>query len=466
MPTDCIAVDFETEWYRKWAAILDYPLARHPKFWETAAIAEALEERGMLAPGNRGLGMGVGTEQLPSLFARQGVFVTATDQDPDEGTAQGWDNGQLAHGPTSLFYSYIVDRISFDERVRYEPYDMTKLKEEFVGSYDFVWHNCAIGHLGSLAASVVQLKRSARYLKDGGWLVFTTELNISSFDKTIDRDASTCVWRLKDLRRLFADLERVGLNADRLTLRLGDSTEDLRVNYTLKHNMYARPREEMENRDDCEIKIPLGPFAITQVLLCFQKTGRRSLRKSLQHSSDARTNANVVREFAKRSEDVGDYFENPATAKYSGARLVPDQKNLDVTMVAGGAAEVVLRFRNESGMRIFDNSANSPYNRSKVDVGTWDAADRASVFADPSWHAPNRPALSFPTPEPRPLTEWDSGFNPHRAAPDESFEYRFILRAPETPGRYRESFALVFEGIAWLPSSAVIVTVDVVGSAG
>lgn len=459
MPTDCIAVDFEADWYRRWARLIGYPAARHPKFWETAAIAEALTERGMLAPGKRGLGMGVGQEALPSIFASKGVFVTATDQDVAQGTAKGWDNGQLAHGALSVFHPHIVDRPSFEERVAFEPYDMTEFRDDFVDRYDFVWHNCAIGHIGSLAASVEQLKRSAQYLQDGGWLVFTTELNVTSFELTVDRDSDTCLWRLSDLRRLFAELESVGLSADRLRLRLGDAAEDLRVNYSSKG-------VGLDDPVDCEIKIPVGSFAATQVLLCFQKTGRQSSTSAREHTRDARANAKVMKEFAKRSADVGGYFESPSRSKYSRATLTPDRSDLNLTMVAGGTAEVVLKFRNDSKIRIHDGSLNTPYSHPKLDLGTWDAPDRVSVFADASWPTPDRPAVSFLEPAPAPLTEWNSAFNPHRADPGESFEYQFTLRAPEALGRYVEKFALVFEGVSWMPSSAVTITIDVVEADG
>ncbi len=52
----------------------------HRKMWEWLFIAEALRERGMLAPGRCGLGFGVGQEPLAALFAADGCEITATDQ--------------------------------------------------------------------------------------------------------------------------------------------------------------------------------------------------------------------------------------------------------------------------------------------------------------------------------------------------------------------------------------------------
>ena len=62
----------------------------HRKMWEWLFICEALFERGMLRPGRRGLGFGVGKEPLVALFASMGVEVLATDLDPERAREQGW----------------------------------------------------------------------------------------------------------------------------------------------------------------------------------------------------------------------------------------------------------------------------------------------------------------------------------------------------------------------------------------
>jgi len=45
------------------------PIMLHRKMWEWLFICESLAERGMLRPGRRGLGFGVGREPLVALFA-------------------------------------------------------------------------------------------------------------------------------------------------------------------------------------------------------------------------------------------------------------------------------------------------------------------------------------------------------------------------------------------------------------
>ena len=66
------------------------PPRLHRKLWEFCYIDEALYERGLLAPGETGLGFGVGEEPLPALFASYGCSVVATDMDSDGAQAAGW----------------------------------------------------------------------------------------------------------------------------------------------------------------------------------------------------------------------------------------------------------------------------------------------------------------------------------------------------------------------------------------
>jgi 2-polyprenyl-3-methyl-5-hydroxy-6-metoxy-1,4-benzoquinol methylase len=66
------------------------PVLTHRKLWEWLFIAEALHQQGVLRPGSRGLGFGVGQEPLVALFASLGCSVVATDMAPDAAVAAGW----------------------------------------------------------------------------------------------------------------------------------------------------------------------------------------------------------------------------------------------------------------------------------------------------------------------------------------------------------------------------------------
>jgi hypothetical protein len=82
----------------------------HRKLWEWAAISQALDERGMLADGKRGIGFAVGTEPLASLFASRGATIDATDYLADD---DGWaDTGQNAKSLDAIRWpTYRSDKI-------------------------------------------------------------------------------------------------------------------------------------------------------------------------------------------------------------------------------------------------------------------------------------------------------------------------------------------------------------------
>src|SRR5580698_7522774 len=73
----------------------DREVMLHRKMWEWLFIAEALRERGLLAPGRRGLGFGVGQEPLVALFAAEGCDLVATDQPHDLAVSSGWTDSAV-----------------------------------------------------------------------------------------------------------------------------------------------------------------------------------------------------------------------------------------------------------------------------------------------------------------------------------------------------------------------------------
>ncbi len=90
------------------------------------------------------------------------------------------------------------------------------------------------------------------------------------------------------------------------------------------------------------------------------------------------------------------------------------------TLIPGERGEVVIRFRND-GFNTWPASGDG-----SVSLGTQDPQDRTSPLATPDWPAPNRPARIE-----------------RQVWLGESYEARFPIRAPKTPGTYRESFQLL-----------------------
>ncbi len=103
---------------------------------------------------------------------------------------------------------------------------------------------------------------------------------------------------------------------------------------------------------------------------------------------------------------------------------------------------VWLKFKNE-GTATWYNSGDNP-----VRLGTSHDIDRSSVFYKHTWLSENRPAK---------LKE-------SKVEPGEVGTFSFYLKAPETPGIYKEFFQPVVEGITWLEDWGVFLEIDVEGS--
>ncbi len=69
---------------------------------------------------------------------------------------------------------------------------------------------------------------------------------------------------------------------------------------------------------------------------------------------------------------------------------------------------------------------------SSTRIGTTGPRDRTSPFADSSWIAPNRPAGAAGT-----------------VTPGTSYDFSFVLRAPQQLGSYVEHYGVVQEAVAW-----------------
>ena len=200
--------DLQSPCFRSWLDRMRRPWIPHRKFWEFAYIAQALAERGRLGPGRCGLGLAVGSEPLPALFASLGCQIVATDQPPTR-AASGWAQlGMHATGPEKLNRDGICPDVAFARLVSFRFLDMNTLAADLEG-FDFLWSSCAIEHLGSIERAIQHVRRAMRCLAPGGVAVHTTELNLTSDIRTIE-ERDTVILRERDLRRMAALLEEDG----------------------------------------------------------------------------------------------------------------------------------------------------------------------------------------------------------------------------------------------------------------
>lgn len=214
--------------FRRWADEIKHGGMVQRKLWEWCFIAEALHERGLMAPGKRGLGFAVGTEPLSALFAARGCEVLATDLAADNPQAADWGrNNEHASGHADLNTLGICPPEVFDRLVRFRPVDMNALPSDLRG-FDFCWSSCSFEHLGSIEHGKRFLENMAACLNPGGVGVHTTEFNVLSDDSTHESPQSV-IFRRRDIEEMAERLEKVGCTIAPRNYFCGDSPPDLYV---------------------------------------------------------------------------------------------------------------------------------------------------------------------------------------------------------------------------------------------
>ena len=206
----CSAADFIHPRYAQLCGTLAHPVQFHRKVWEWVFVFYHLERLGVLKEGFRGVGFGVGTERLPSIFANLGASVVATDAPPEIGVSSGWtETGQHSDTLNELFYPDLVSKDAFNSRVSHRFCDMNAIDADLKG-FDFTWSCCSFEHLGSLEAGMQFVINSIeKTLKPGGVAVHTTEFNLSSNDNTIGI-GPTVLYRRRDMEELVSRLVDLG----------------------------------------------------------------------------------------------------------------------------------------------------------------------------------------------------------------------------------------------------------------
>jgi 2-polyprenyl-3-methyl-5-hydroxy-6-metoxy-1,4-benzoquinol methylase len=272
----CRYEDFSKTWYKnqesalKIREIFGYHSAAkvdfvNRKFWEWCAIAQALEERSKLLPGVQGLGFAVGQEPLSSFFSAKGCNVLATDLGVESST-RGWiDRNEHAASKNALYFPQLVERDQFDRNLSFQPADMRTLKG-LTGAYDFIWSSCALEHLGTLQAGLEFVQKSSRFLREGGVAVHTTEFNVRSDSKTVEKGGNV-IYRQRDLLKLADALKREGLRLADLDFDTGSHPYDLEFD--------VPPYMESDRR---HIKLEIDGYVATSFLLIIERSGKRRFR--------------------------------------------------------------------------------------------------------------------------------------------------------------------------------------------
>lgn len=256
------APELEAEKRTVWSVVWDgmrNEKTMHRKLWEWCAIAQALEERGMLMPGRRGIGFAVGQEPLASLFAARGVELVASDFHDETANANWAATGQHGDSLSQIHWSGILPRKDFIAKVSYQNIDMRDLSHVPLETYDFSWSSCSFEHLGSLEAGFQFLTNSLDCLKPGGIAVHTTEFNVSSNEDTIEVGDSV-IYRKKDIEAFDLRLRRLGYAIEALDFNPGSEQHDIAFDYP---PFYTHGRQHL--------KLQLGEYVSTSMLIIIRK---------------------------------------------------------------------------------------------------------------------------------------------------------------------------------------------------
>jgi SAM-dependent methyltransferase len=222
--------------YYYWSARLGMEVYPSRKQWEDIVIVQALWERGCLAPGKTAVGFGVGKERLAALFASYGCKVLATDQVLTPKSKAVWQStGQLSTDKGELFFPEIIDWETFDANVEFENCDMNDIPDSYRNRFDFTYSACSLDHLGTITHGMKFIENSLMCLKPGGWAVHTTEYNVGSNKRTVERGA-TVYWRKKDIEDLTRILRQKGYFVEGTDFSRGAHAE----NYAVDHPPYKQ----------------------------------------------------------------------------------------------------------------------------------------------------------------------------------------------------------------------------------
>jgi SAM-dependent methyltransferase len=224
-PKLCTQSDFESEWLPYWCQEIRTVPFYHRKIWEFCYICQVLFAEGMLTSGRNGLGFGCGEEPLPSLFAKYGVKVLATDLDPSRHESEIWRiTRQHAATADGFRRRDICPDDQLLANIDFRPVDMKALPHEFNGHFDFCWSACAFEHLGSLANGLEFVENSLRTLKPGGIAVHTTEFTFDE-GETLD-NWPTVLYQQRHLVELAERLRTKGYRIDDFDFHPGEGVID------------------------------------------------------------------------------------------------------------------------------------------------------------------------------------------------------------------------------------------------
>jgi hypothetical protein len=237
----------------------------HRKSWEYVFLLKIMRASGLFNGGpKKAIGFAVGHEPTVSYLASKGVSVVATDLPPDEAGPKGWlhTNQNMADTLAAINARNIATMEQMEQFVSKEWVDMnsierSKVWQEGLGSYDFMWSICSIEHVGSIRQGLSFMVKSLQLLKPGGTAVHTTEFNLKSLESTLD-NGNTVLYRKMDVDALRKCVINKGYSMPPICYDMGTGPLD--------HTVDMPPFSH-----DNHLRLQLEPFVATCVGFAIHK---------------------------------------------------------------------------------------------------------------------------------------------------------------------------------------------------
>lgn len=206
----CTQRDVESDWLGFWCSEIHCAVIYHRKVWEICYVAQAMYTHGMLAPGKTGLVFGCGEEPLPSLFAKYGAKILATDLDPGSAESAKWiETRQHSSTIERLRMANVCPDPELRKNIDLRYVDMNHIPADLHGKFDFCWSTCSLEHLGSIENGLRFIEESLKTLKPGGVAIHTTEWNMNDEGGTVDH-SHTVLFQKKHLLDVIERVRRLG----------------------------------------------------------------------------------------------------------------------------------------------------------------------------------------------------------------------------------------------------------------
>jgi hypothetical protein len=205
----------------------------------------------------RGIGFGVGEENLPSYFANLGISVLASDASVSHAKEKGWIDNQHAASLEALFRPELVSESDFKANVEFREIDMNAIPKD-LKNFDFTWSICALEHLGSVKKGLDFMLNSTDLLESGGIAVHTTEFSLTP-ERHRSQTGDTVVYTTFDYIELVERAKIKGVHVEPLLVHSGSHPLDTHVD------------DEPRQSDGLHIRLLVDGHVATCVGFIFRK---------------------------------------------------------------------------------------------------------------------------------------------------------------------------------------------------